>query len=163
MRLEELRHKPVVSMISDAQLGAVSDFLLDDTYLQISAFVIGGAAGFGSHRLAVPYGAIRGIGAETVIVSGSNAVQEVAYGRPLWNTHPLHGTRPCASNESGSNLGPVVNMEFDPRTGALTSVWLAPPDDSVVRVVARPDIVRITEQMAVIRHAVDDDEFPIAA
>ena len=42
MRLEELKDKPVVSIAEGTELGKARDFLLDESYLQIAALVIGG-------------------------------------------------------------------------------------------------------------------------
>jgi uncharacterized protein YrrD len=157
LRLKELKNKPVISMRSGARLGAVLDFLVDETYLQFTALIIGGGAVVGGHKQAVGYAAIRGIGTEAVLVSGSNAVQEVGYRSPLASGHALEGILLRAMSESGANLGRVVDIEFEAKTGGMTRLWLARPDDGGVREVGRSDIARMTEQTATIRHAVIKD------
>src|ERR1700688_2776814 len=111
MRIEELRDRPVMSVASGAKIGAVHDVLVDDSYLQIAALVIGGGGLFGGHKQAVAYSAIHGIGPDAVMVSGPDAVQEVGDASPLGAAHAFDGIQQQVMSESGVNLGHVVEME----------------------------------------------------
>src|ERR1700674_5731998 len=103
MRIDELKDKPVMSMASGTKLGSVQDALLDDSYGQIAALVIGGGGLFGGHKQGVAYSAIHGIGPDAVMVSGQDAVQEVGDSGPLGSTHPLNEMRQQVMSESGVN------------------------------------------------------------
>lgn len=168
MRIEELKDKPVVSMASGAKLGSVHDFLLDDSYRQIAAVVIGGGGLFGGHKQAVAYSDIHGIGPDAIMVSGQDAVQEVGDASPLGTAHALDPLQQQVMSESGVDLGRVVEMEFEPQTGALSSLCFTPHGDTATGEddlydVARDDIVSMTEKMAIVRHSVVaqmDQEIP---
>ena len=170
MRIEELKDRPVMSIASGTKLGSVHDLLLDDSYLQISAVGIGGGGLFGGHKQAIAYSAIHGIGPDAVMVSGQDAVQEMGDSGPLGSTHPLNGMRQEVMSESGVNLGRVLEMEFEPQTGAMTSLCFATHENTVsgegdVCDVARADIVSMTEKMVIVRHCVveqTDYELPPA-
>jgi uncharacterized protein YrrD len=159
MRIEELKDRPVMSIASGTKLGSVKDLLLDDSYLQIAALVIGGGGVFGGHKQAIAYSSIHGIGPDAVMVSGPDDVQEVGDGSPLGTAHAFDAIRQEVMSESGVNLGRVVEMEFEPQTGAMTSLCFATQVDTesgVVDVcdVARADIVSMTEKMVIVRHSV---------
>jgi uncharacterized protein YrrD len=170
MRIEELKDKPVVSMASGTKLGAVHDFLLDDSYRQIAALAIGGGGLFGGHKQAVAYSAIHGIGPDAVMVSGQDAVQEVGDSSPLGKAHAFDALQQQVMSESGVNLGRVVEMEFEPQTGALSSLCFAPHGDTAsaegeVCDVASDDIVSMTEKMVIVRQSVvgqTDQDLPAA-
>jgi uncharacterized protein YrrD len=170
MRIEELKDKPVMSIASGTKLGSVHDFLLDDSYLQIAALVIGGGGLFGGHKQAVAYSAIHGIGPDAVMVSGEDAVQEVEDASPLGTAHGFDAIHQQVMSESGVNLGRVVEMEFEPQTGAMTSLCFAMPGNTAsaegdICDVAREDIVSMTEKMVIVRHSVAEltaDEVPPA-
>jgi uncharacterized protein YrrD len=159
MRIDELKDKPVMSIASGTKLGSVHDALLDDSYLQIAALVIGGGGLFGGHKQAVAYGAIHGIGPDAVMVSGEDAVQEIGDASPLRTAHAFDAIQQQVMSESGVNLGHVVEMEFEPQTGALTSLCFAAQDDTTsgegeVCDLAREDIVSMTEKLVIVRHSV---------
>jgi len=161
MRIEELKDKPVMSIDSGTNLGSVQDFLLDDSYLQIVALVIGGGGLFGGHKQAVAYSAIHGIGPDAVMVSGPDAVQEVEDAGPLGKAHTMDAMQQQVLSESGVDLGRVVGVEFEPQTGALTSLSFAArenttAEEGTVSDVARADIVSMTEKMVIVRHSVVD-------
>jgi uncharacterized protein YrrD len=162
MRIEELKGRPVVSIAAGTKLGSVHDILLDDSYLQIAAVGIGGGGLFGGHKQAVAYSSIHGIGPDAVMVSGQDAVQEVGGDGPLGLTHPLDEMQQEVISESGVNLGRVVEMEFEPQTGAMTSLCFATHGDTVseegaVCDVVRGDIVSMTAKMVIVRHSVVED------
>jgi sporulation protein YlmC with PRC-barrel domain len=159
MRLDEFKDKPVMSIASGTKLGTVHDFLLDDSYLQIAALVVGGGGLFGGHKQAVAYSAVRGIGPDAVMVSGPDAVQEVEDTSPLGKAHAFDALQQQVMSESGVNLGRVVEMEFDPQTGSMTSLCFMPqgdtgPEEGEVCDVDRADIVSMTEKMVIVRHSV---------
>jgi len=159
MRIEELRDRPVMSVASATTLGAVHDFLLDDSYLQIAALVIGGGGLFGGHKQAVAYSAIRGIGPDAVMVNGQDAVQEIGDSSPLGKAHAFRSIRQQVMSEGGVNLGRVVETDFEPQTGAVTSLCFATqggatPEAGDVCDVARADIVSMTETMVIVRQSV---------
>jgi sporulation protein YlmC with PRC-barrel domain len=74
-------------------------------------------------------------------------------------------------SESGVDLGRVVDIEFEPQTGALSSLCFTPHGDTATGEdelydVARDDIVSITEKMVIVRHSVVarmDQELPSEA
>jgi uncharacterized protein YrrD len=159
MRIADLRGTPVVSVASGTKLGAVHDFLLDDTYLQIAALAIGGGGLFGGHKQAVAYSSIHGIGPDAVMVNGLDAVQDRGNGSPLGKAHPFDEIRQQVMSESGVNLGRVVETDFEPQTGAMTSLSFsaldgAGPEGADVCDVDRADIVSMTEKMVIVRHSV---------
>lgn len=159
MRIEELKEKPVVSIASGTKLGAVHDFLLDDSYLQIAAVVIGRGGLFGGHKQAVAYSSIHGIGPDAVMVNGLSAVQEVGDSGPLGNVHPMDAMEQQVMSESGVDLGRVLEMEFEPQTGAMISLCFAAhrgagSEDGNVCDVSRDDIVSMTEHMVIVRQSV---------
>jgi len=162
MRMEELKGKPVMSVASGTRLGSVHDFLLDDSYLQIAALVIGGGGLLGGHKQAVAYSAIHGIGADAVMVNGLDAVQEVGGSGPLGPTHPLDEAHTQVMSESGVILGRVLEMDFEPQTGAITGLCFAVrggvgAESSNARNVAREDIMSMTANMAIVRHSVVEE------
>lgn len=159
MRIAELKDKPVMSIASGTKLGSVHDFLLDDSYLQIAALVIGGGGLLGGHKQAVAYSAIHGIGPDAVMVSGQDAVQEVGDASPWGTAHAFDAIQQQVMSESGVNLGRVVATEFEPQTGAMTGLCFAAhegvgPEGSDVCDVSRADIVSMTEKMVIVRHSV---------
>jgi len=154
---------------SGTKLGAVHDFLLDDSYLQIAALVIGGGGLFGGHKQAVAYSSIHGIGPDAVMVNGMDAVQEMGDSSPLGKAHPFDAIRQQVMSESGVSLGRVVETDFEPQTGAMTSLSFsaldgAGPEGSDLCDVPRADIVSMTEKMVIVRHSVveqTDDELAL--
>jgi uncharacterized protein YrrD len=159
MRMEELKERPVMSVASGTKLGAVHDFLLDDSYLQIAAIVIGGGGLFGGHKQVIAYSSIHGIGPDAVMVNGLDAVQELGDGSPLGTAHPFDASRQQVMSETGVNLGRVVEADFEPQTGALTSICfathgVATPEEGSVCDVARADIVSMSETMVIVRQSV---------
>src|SRR6476659_3729095 len=101
MRIEEMKDKPVMSIASGTKLGSVHDCLLDDSYLQIAALVIGGGGLFGGHKQVVAYGDIHGIGPDAVMVSNEDAVQTVDDASPLRTAHAFGELRQQVMSESG--------------------------------------------------------------
>ncbi|HTE85808.1 MAG TPA: PRC-barrel domain-containing protein [Dehalococcoidia bacterium] len=170
MRMEELKGKPVLTIATGAKLGSVHELLLDDTYLQIAAVGIGGGGLFGGHKQAIAYGSIHGIGPDAVMVGSQDDLQEIGGGGPFGSTHPLDEMQQEVMSESGVNLGRVVEMEFEPQTGAVSSLWFATrgdaaPEEGDVCDVDRQDIVSMTEKMVIVRHSVveqTDQELPQA-
>lgn len=159
MRWDEIKDTPVMSIAEGTKLGSVHDLLLDDSYLQIAALVIGGGGLFGGQRRAVAYAEVRGIGRDAVMVSGQEAVHEVRDADALGVTHRLGELRQEVMSESGVHLGHVVDVEFDPPTGALTGLRFVPdgptaPAELDASVVSRAQIVQLTAKMAVVQHAV---------
>jgi uncharacterized protein YrrD len=159
MRIADLRDTPVLSVASGTKLGAVHDFLLDDTYLQIAALVIGGGGLFGGHKQAVAYSSIHGIGPDAVMVNGLDAVQEMGEASPLGKAHPFDAIRQQVMSESGVSLGRVVETDFEPQTGAMSSLSFSAldgpgPEGSDVCDVERADIVSMTKTMVIVRHSV---------
>jgi len=159
MRMDELKDTPVVSIAEGTTLGAVHDLLLDDSYLQIAALVIGGGGLLGGQRRAVAYGAVRGIGRDAVMVSGHDAVHDVSDAGAFGVTHRLGELHQAVMSESGVHLGQVADVEFEPKTGALTALWFVPAGATALAgtdasMIARADIVNVTKKMAVVRHAV---------
>jgi uncharacterized protein YrrD len=159
MRMEELKDKPVMSIDTATKLGAVQDLLLDDSYLQIAAVEIGGRGLFGGHKQAVAYSAIRGIGPDAVMVSGQDAVQEVGNSDRLGPTHALNEMQQQVLSESGVDLGRIVDLGFEPQTGAITGLGFAmrgtgESESGDIYDVAREDIISITEKMVIVRHSV---------
>jgi uncharacterized protein YrrD len=159
MRMEELKGKPVMSVSSGTKLGSVHDFLLDDSYLQIAALVIGGGGLLGGHKQAVAYSAIHGIGPDAVMVNGLDAVQEVGGSGPLGPTHVLDEAQTQVMSESGMILGRVLELEFEPQTGSVTGLCFAVrggkgPEASRTHAVAREDIISMTATIAIVRHSV---------
>jgi len=157
--MEELKDRPVMSIASGTKLGSVHDVLLDDSYVQITALVIGGGGLFGGHKQAVAYSAIHGIGPDAVMMSGEDAVQEMGSAGPFRTAHAFGTLQQQVMSESGVNLGRVVGMDFEPQTGAVTGLsFSAPdgvgPDESDLCHVARADIVSMTEKMVIVRHSV---------
>jgi uncharacterized protein YrrD len=159
MRIEELKDKPVLSIASGTKLGAVHDFLLDDSYLQIAALVIGGGGLFGGHKQAVAYSSIHGIGPDAVMVRGLSTVQEVGDSGPLGKVHALDTMEQQVMSESGVDLGRVIEMEFEPQTGAMTSLCFTVHGDTAsegsgVCGINRDDIVSMTEKMVIVRQSI---------
>lgn len=157
MRMEELKDTLVMSIAEGTTLGAVQDLLLDDSYLQIGALVIGGGGLFGGPRRAVAYGEVRGIGRDAVMVSGQDAVHEVGDAHPFGRLHRLGELRQEVMSESGVRLGRVADVEFDPQTGALTALRFVPAeatghDATAASVIARAEVVSLTAKTAVVRH-----------
>jgi uncharacterized protein YrrD len=162
MRMEELKGKPVISVASGTKLGSVHDFLLDDSYLQVAALVIGGGGLLGGHKQAVAYSAIHGIGPDAVMVNGLDAVQEVGGSGPLGPTHLLDEAQTQVMSESGVILGRVLEMQFEPQTGAITGLCFAVrgaagSEGSGAHAVDRQDIISMTARMAIVRHTVVED------
>ena len=159
MRWDEIKDTPVVSIAEGTKLGSVHDLLLDDSYLQIAALVIGGGGLFGGQRRAVAYGEVRGIGRDAVMVSGQDAVQAVGDDRSFGVTHRLDALQQDVMSESGVHLGRVADAEFDPSTGALTalrfvSAGATAPAGTDASVITRAQIVQLTAKMVVVQHAV---------
>lgn len=159
MRWDEIKDTPVMSIAEGTKLGSVHDLLLDETYLQIAALVIGGGGLLGGQRRAVAYSDVRGIGRDAVMVSGQDAVHEVRDTAALGVTHRLGELRQDVMSESGVRLGQVADVEFDPPTGAVTALRFiregaTAPDGMDASIVSRAQIVQLTAKMAVVQHAV---------
>jgi uncharacterized protein YrrD len=157
MRLDEIKDTLVMSIAEGTTLGAVQDLLLDDSYLQLAAVVIGGGGILGRHRRAVAYGEVRGIGRDAVMVSGQDAVHEVGDSHPFGRLHRLGELRQQVMSESGVRLGRVEDVEFDAQTGAVTALRFAPAeaaglDTTGMSVIARAELVNLTAKTAVVRH-----------
>jgi uncharacterized protein YrrD len=162
MRMEEIKGRAVVSIAAGTRLGSVDDLLLDNSYLQIAAVGIGGGGLFGGHKRPIAYASIRGIGPDAVMVGEQDALQESAGEGPLGITHPMDEMRQEVMSESGVNLGRVVEMEFEPQTGAVTGVSFATRDDGdseegEVCEVMRDNILTMTANMVIVRHSVVKD------
>jgi sporulation protein YlmC with PRC-barrel domain len=165
MLFEELKDKPVVSVAEGTELGKVHDLLLDGSYLQIAALVIGGGGLFGGHKQAIAYEAVRGIGPDAIMVRDREAVEEVrddSAFAPLPGLGDLHQE---IMSESGIRLGRVEDAEFDPQTGRLTQLRLVPVeggkgqhDDAFA--IGRDDIVSVSAKLAVVRHSVTEKRPP---
>jgi sporulation protein YlmC with PRC-barrel domain len=159
MRWDEIKDTPVMSIAEGTKLGSVHDLLLDDSYLQIAALVIGGGGLLGGQRRAVAYSAVRGIGRDAVMVSGQEAVQGVGDDGSLGVTHRLGELQQDVMSESGVHLGRVADVEFDPATGALTALRFiptgaTPPAETDASIIDRAQIVQLTAKMVVVQHAV---------
>jgi uncharacterized protein YrrD len=159
MRFDEIKDTPVMSIAEGTKLGSVHDLLLDDTYLQIAALVIGGGGLLGGQREAVAYGEVRGIGRDAVMVSGQNAVHEARDTHAFGVTHRLGELHQAVMSESGVQLGRLTDVEFDPPTGAVSALRFLPDgtttsDGVEASVIAREQIVSLTAKMAVVQHAV---------
>ena len=159
MWMNELHDKPVMSIAEGTTLGSVRDVLLDDSYLQVAALVVGGGGLLGGHRKAVAYSAIRGIGPDAVMVGGPDTVQEVTETSTWGVSHRGEEMRQDVLTEGGVRLGRVADVAFDPLTGELTALRLLPtgavePASGEESVIARADIMTLTAKLVVVRHAV---------
>lgn len=159
MRIDEIKDKPVISIAEGEKLGEVQDLLLDASYLQLGALVIGGGGLFGGARKAVAYSTVRGIGPDAVMVTGQQAVQEVSDNGPLAAMHRVGDLTQQVLSESGVRLGRLNGVEFDPQTGAVTVMTVEPDRDAPMSAtgayaVPRDDVVSISDKLAVVRHDV---------
>ena len=157
MRLEEIKDKPVISIAEGHKLGEVQDALLDASYLQVAALVVGGGGLFGGPKQAVEYNAVRGIGPDAVMVSGRDAIEEVTETSPLAAMHRAGEVEQAVMSESGVRLGKLDGVSFDPQSGAITALTLLPDSNSPLAGgdaydIPRDHLLSITDKMAVVRH-----------
>lgn len=142
-------------------IGSVRDVLLDDTYLQVVALVVGGGGFLGGHRKAVAYSAVRGVGPDAVMVSGQDAVEDVTDTSSWGAGHRGEEMKQDVISEGGARLGQVAEVAFDPQTGAVSAVRYIPTGETKPRcgeesVIARADIVTLSEKRSVVRQSVLD-------
>ena len=168
MRFEALKDKPVVSIEGGTELGRVHDLLLDRSYLQIAALVVGGGGLgglFGGRKQVVGYRAVRNAGPDAVMVQGSEAVEEVGDDSPYAGLPNLGDLNQEVMSEQGVHLGRVEDAEFDPQSGALTHLWFAPegarrgPNQDIFQV-ARDHILSLGAKMAVVRQGPGESTAP---
>lgn len=159
MWMQEFKDKPVIGIAEGAKVGSVHDLLLDSSGLQVAGFLVGGGGLLGGKRQAVTYDAVRGIGPDAVMVEGRDAVREIGDEGPLGEAQRQGDLHQEVMTESGVHLGTVDDLEFDPKTGAVTALLLDPKgnwttDDGSGFIVERNDIVNLTPKMAIVRHEV---------
>jgi sporulation protein YlmC with PRC-barrel domain len=159
MRLDEIKDKPVISIAEGKKLGEVQDALLDGSYLQVAALVIGGGGLFGGPKQAVEYNSVRGIGPDAIMVSARDAVAEITDTSPLAALHRVTDIGQDVMSESGVRLGKLDGAAFDPQSGAVTALTLAPDDNSPLAGagdydVPRSQVLSITDKIVVVQHEV---------
>lgn len=157
MWMRELDDKPIVSVAEGTKVGTVHDLLLDSSCSKVVAVQVGGGGLLGGRRQAIAYSSVRGVGPDAVMVEGREAIQDVADNGPLGATFRQSELQQEVMSEGGLDLGRVKDAEFDPATGAITSLLFEPkgdwaPDKSDEYVVARDDIVSLTPKMVIVRH-----------
>lgn len=110
MKARNLKDKPVVSMADSAQVGTVDDVLFDPSELRIVGLALRGQSG----QSILPFGSIRSIGSDAVMVESAAETQGAA-GQAMRET--MRGLEDLTSlsvvNGEGTLLGKVKDLEVD--------------------------------------------------
>ncbi len=110
MKTSDLKGKPVVSMADGAQVGTVDDVLFDPAELRVTGLALRGQSG----QSILPFGSIRSIGADAVMVESATETQG-AGGQAMRES--MRGLEDLTSlsvvNGEGTLLGKVKEVEVD--------------------------------------------------
>jgi sporulation protein YlmC with PRC-barrel domain len=110
MRLSDLKDKPVVSMADGAQVGTVDDVLFDPSELRVAGLALRGQGG----ESILPFGSIRSIGSDAVMVESAAETQGAGGQAMRENTRGLGDlTSLSVVNGEGTLLGKVKEVEID--------------------------------------------------
>lgn len=119
MKASKLKGMPVVSMADGAQIGSVTDVRFDMADLRLNALVLSGRSG----EALVPFGSIRSIGSDAVMVESAAETQGVG-GQSASDT--VHGLSDVMSlsviNAEGTVFGEVKELEINEKDGGLTGL-----------------------------------------
>jgi sporulation protein YlmC with PRC-barrel domain len=119
MKASKLKGMPVVSMADGAHIGSVTVVRFDIADLRVSALVLSGKSG----EALVPFGSIRSIGSDAVMVESVAETQGVG-GQIASDT--VHGLSDVMSlsviNAEGTLFGKVKELEINEQDGQLTGL-----------------------------------------
>lgn len=121
MDAASLKGIAVVSVKEGAKLGRVEDVLFDAQGLKVAAFK---AKGDGQAFL-VPFEQVKNVGADAVMVESSQVTQAASQGGPFSGLPGLDQLkRRKVVDGSGTFLGTVSHVEFDPVTGLIQGLTM---------------------------------------
>ena len=110
MRASTLKDKPVVSMADGAQVGTVEDVLFDPSELRVAGLALRGQGG----ESILPFGSIRSIGSDAVMVESAAETQGAGGQAMRENMRGLGDlTSLSVVNGEGTLLGKVKEVEID--------------------------------------------------
>ena len=119
MRITEARKRPVVDTSTAETVGRVEGFLIEAEAARITGLRIDGD---GSGTV-LPWEAVGGFGPDAVTIAGSDAVRAPRGAAEERQSDPdLDPIGKPAIEESGNGLGTVIDVDFDPDSGALRAV-----------------------------------------
>ncbi len=124
MLITEATGRKVVSTSTAETVGQISDFVIDPQSHTVVAVTLKRA----DRGDTVLWSDISAFGADAVTVTGAETITEAndAVAALSGNGRRLLGKR--VLNTIGEDLGPVTDVDFDPRTGAVTAIVLANGD-----------------------------------
>src|SRR4051812_19192939 len=111
--------KPVITFDTGVRLASVEDLLIDPERNQVLALLIDQGAVFVSPK-AIPFGHIKAIGENAVVVPQRNVVYDAKKDPDLRRTfdqRTIKGTR--VYSENGDRLGLISDMIIDDHTGEI--------------------------------------------
>jgi len=110
MKASDLKSKPVVSMADGAQVGTVEDVLFDPAELRVTGLALRGPSG----QSILPFGSIRSIGADAVMVESVTETQGAGGQAMRASMRGLDDlTSLSVVNGEGTLLGRVKDVEVD--------------------------------------------------
>ncbi len=115
MDANTLKGRAVVSLIEGIKLGTVAQPLFDFQLTHLVALTMDGDEG----TTFLPFGLVRGIGADAVTVASHEVVQDGATGPLIELEQVLHLK---VVDEGGTFVGAIAHMEIDPESGAVMRI-----------------------------------------
>lgn len=120
--------RAVVSVATGEKLGEISDIHLDFDTRRVVGFAVGSAGGSGlfhhAQPQALPFAQIQSIGPQAVTVADNAQVLAAGVAPP--HLAGLERVRKHVVSADGAVIGDGDDIHFDPTTGAITAVRLAP-------------------------------------
>jgi len=115
MDASTLKGRAVVSLIEGIKLGTVAQPLFDMQLTRLVAFAMDGDEG----TTFLPFGLVRGIGADAVTVASHAVVQDGAAGTLIELDQVL---RLKVVDEGGTFVGAIAHVEIDSESGAVMRI-----------------------------------------
>ncbi len=115
MDASTLKGRAVVSLIEGVKLGTIAQPLFDLQLTRLVAFAMDGDEG----TAFLPFGLVRGIGADAVTVASHAVVQGGATGPLIELDQVLHLK---VVDEGGTFVGAIAHLEIDPESGAVMRI-----------------------------------------
>lgn len=120
MNVKEIKGIAVVSITGGEKLGTVEDVIIDSQTRSIGAFKLQSGSLRHKEHSYVPFGAVRSIGADAIMIQTGDDLQSTFGERPSgYHTLGSIGNVKVVS-EAGEFIGKLANVRFDTTTGAVT-------------------------------------------
>lgn len=120
MDVKEVQGRPVVTIATGEKIGEVDDVVVDGQDRRVAAFRVSSGGFLSRQHHYLPFGAIKTIGDDAVMIQTADALQQ-SYGDRADGYFTLGTlTKLRVVTQSGTYIGDIASARFDPATGQIT-------------------------------------------